>query len=171
MRRWRWNCCFNPGTKEGGRETARSVTDEDYLLPGGEWDPSLSGSTASRLSVQSRNFTKSKSRRPWTKSRNRVSTDGNGSYEPPHVPPSRTLPTFDEFRLLKTVGRGAFGKVGRASRTHPLLSLYTLPMHGLHVWYVYGALSMALLWVTLLALPLPFPVHLLNSPAHPSQLH
>lgn len=39
--------------------------------------------------------------------------DAGGDYQPPPVVPSKTLPTCEDFKLLKTVGRGAFGKVGK----------------------------------------------------------
>ena len=82
------------------------MTEEDFLLPGGEWDPSIS--TASNRSKRSIKLRKSK---------NRSNSDGAsdvGSYDPPpFVPSCRKLPTFEEFRLLKTVGKGSFGKVCR----------------------------------------------------------
>lgn len=42
-----------------------------------------------------------------------------GSYVPPVVPQSRTLPVFEDFKLLRTVGKGAFGKVCSSCDTPP----------------------------------------------------
>ncbi len=130
MDRWRrWCCCCCVDVQEEGRTVpATSITEEDYLLPGSEWDPNVS--TASSLHPSPRNTRSSRtgrrSRRSGgflsrTRARKRSrgssgsSLDGasNGDYVPPRVPPtpSRTLPTFEEFKLLKTVGKGAFGKV------------------------------------------------------------
>ena len=66
------------------RTTDHDGEDEDYLLGGGEleWDSS------------SRRFTKTCQ-----------------AYVPPAIPSTSTLPTIEDFRLLKTVGKGAFGKV------------------------------------------------------------
>lgn len=112
------------------------VSSEDYLLPGGEWDPSVFSSSGHRAARGSRrgitrsgngsrtSRKKSSLREFWTRRFNRsrgsrfshaaseeFGTAG-GVYQPPEAPASRTLPTLQEFRLLKTVGRGAFGKVG-----------------------------------------------------------
>lgn len=114
-RRWCCCCCVEAEEKEWTVPTT-SVTEEDYLLPGSEWDPSIS-TASSRHSTRSH----TRQRQGLLRRRNRSrgssgsSIDGssNGDYVPPRVPPtpSRTLPTFEEFRLLKTVGKGAFGKV------------------------------------------------------------
>lgn len=110
MDRWRALCCgcaCATGTKEGGPQ---SGPEEDFLLPGGEWDPSLShaSSRSSRSSTRGKSSIRSRIVR--------ADSDGQsgaaaGDYVPPPVPAAKTLPTFDEFRLLKTVGKGAFGKV------------------------------------------------------------
>ena len=65
--------------------------DEEYILPNGNlvWDPS------------SKTFSSRK-------------TDAGGlGYVPPEVPKSEEsrIPTVEEFKLLKTLGKGAFGKV------------------------------------------------------------
>ena len=115
-------CCarFNTG-EEGERKT-----EGDYLLPGGEWDPSISSRASSIASSRSNRVseTSTSSGRFWTKrgrrgkrsSRNSTNSSleaqSPGEYQPPPLVPSRTLPTIEEFKLLKTVGRGAFGKVG-----------------------------------------------------------
>ena len=76
----------------------------EYLLPGGEWDPNLTGSTK-------RNSTRSR------KGSGQVSSDGaaeNGgacAYVPPEIRGTTSLPKFQDFKMLKTVGKGAFGKV------------------------------------------------------------
>lgn len=112
-------CCINPETKDDPEARGRTVTEEDFLLPGGEWDPSVStGSNRSRRSVKLR---KSKSKQ----SNGDLASDV-GSYDPPpFVPSCRKLPTFEEFRLLKTVGKGSFGKVCR----HAPLQLSLLIAH------------------------------------------
>lgn len=95
----------------GGEEDEAGFRDEsDYLLPGGEWDPSLSASV------------KPRSRR----NRGGRSGGGGGSfaddgeageesrgsfYVPPEVPGATSTAKFQDFKLLKTVGKGAFGKV------------------------------------------------------------
>ena len=86
--------------------------ESDYLLPGGEWDPSLSSSVVKRRSRRSRG-------------RDSGGASGSGSfgdkgaggedseslYTPPEVPGATSVPKFQDFKLLKTVGKGAFGKV------------------------------------------------------------
>ena len=129
-------CARGEGTGKGKRE---DVDGEDYLLPGGEWDPSVSTSP-SRIANSSRGGSQRSQHRPnsvgsrggsgrsrftsflarqfrgsRSSQRSRVEADGGaagGDYQPPPLQPSRSLPTYEEFRLLKTVGRGAFGKVG-----------------------------------------------------------
>lgn len=88
-------CCYTGGT--GGHQRLRTTSvigeDDDYLLPGGdvEWD-GLSKSFVAR----------------------KRTTETKGTYVPPSIPAVnlQSLPTIEEFRLLRTVGRGAFGKVG-----------------------------------------------------------
>ena len=111
-----------------------------YLLPGGEWDPGSSvvsdrsratnASTSSSARGQGRHRSSKSSLRSirslltgggWRGRLNRARSsfddlDGNtnsskGDYQPPPLMPSKTLPTIDEFKLLRTVGKGAFGKV------------------------------------------------------------
>lgn len=121
-------CCGCLGKKEN--------ESSDYLLPGGAWDPSLSQSTASnrsRHSTRSAASVASIKQRPsnsslssirsllsgggWrgrlnrTQSSNEDLESNRGDYQPPPLVPSRTLPTIEEFKLLRTVGKGAFGKV------------------------------------------------------------
>ena len=115
-RRYLFSCvgCCNPDTKDGPQTTANSVTDGEYLLPGGEWDPSIS--TASNRSTRSmRSNWSARLRRSKSDRSSDIVSDGNYS-PPPFVPHSRKLPTFEDFRLLKTVGKGAFGKV---PQSHP----------------------------------------------------
>lgn len=130
-------CCVGgeEGDRGGKARGPGSVKESDYLLPGGEWDPSISSSplrtvahhhgpaarsdsTASDRTTSSsvRSFLskrfRRKSRHSETSNRANSVADNNGGYLPPPLVPSKTLPTIDEFKLLKTVGRGAFGKVG-----------------------------------------------------------
>lgn len=128
-------CCV-----KGERGEKAAVKEEDYLLPGGEWDPSLSASpsrstalppsnqaTKTRVHTDSGASTRSSIRSFFSRKfgrgsgRSRASTAastenlvaGGGEYQPPPLVPSKTLPTVEEFKLLKTVGRGAFGKVSK----------------------------------------------------------
>ena len=95
-------CCCVSGNKESDLiASTKSHTDHDYLLPGGEWDPSLSTPPSQSHSSKKRHSTKELAN----------SLERDGLYQPPALVPSPTLPTFDDFKLLKTVGRGAFGKV------------------------------------------------------------
>lgn len=99
------------------------LPDGDYLLPGGAWDPSISTSPSrfSRRTPRSRGSsrTSNSSIRSFWSRRFRGSSKGNldsnttgrGDYQAPPMVPSKTLPNSQDFRLLKTVGRGAFGKV------------------------------------------------------------
>ena len=106
----RWVCCCgDSSTDHPGRGQINSV-ENDYLLPGSSFD---SGSSRSRLGWSSRHSSKKKNanKKPAV-THSVVGLDSpSGDYEPPVVPPSQKLPTYEEFRLLKTVGRGAFGKV------------------------------------------------------------
>ena len=83
-------CCYRQPRRHQRIQNINGVEDEDdYLLPGGdiEWDKS------SKSFVQS----------------HRLPRPG---YVPPAVPTdSDKIPTIDQFRFLRTVGRGAFGKV------------------------------------------------------------
>ncbi len=107
-------CCARSKTK-GDREFRRVLSDGDYLLPGGEWDPSLSVHPTSAEHKGSRFNVRSLLSKRINRGNSAASLDlqGSGEYQPPPLQPSRTLPTMEEFKLLKTVGRGAFGKVGR----------------------------------------------------------
>ena len=97
------SCCCSC-TRGEGDETGYD-NEVDYLLPGGEWDPSVSRSTR-------RHSKRSRSRHS---SRGSEATSAEGgtvcAYVPPEVPGATSMPTFQDFRLLKTVGKGAFGKV------------------------------------------------------------
>ena len=116
MDHWHWRdlCCGCACATEEKDGRTQSVAEEDFLLPGGEWDPSLShvSSRSTRSSTRAKHSVRSK----------RNQSDAAGDYVPPPVPAAKTLPTFDEFRLLKTVGKGAFGKVGLAHATPPFFS-------------------------------------------------
>ena len=83
-------CCYQQPRRHQRIQNINGLEDEDdYLLPGGdiEWDKS------SKSFVQSHRLP-----RP--------------SYVPPAIPTdSVEIPTIDQFRFLRTVGRGAFGKV------------------------------------------------------------
>ena len=71
------------------------IQDEDLLLPGElQWDK------------VSKSFKKSVNLK-----------NGGTGYVPPSVPSDegRELPRIEDFRLLKTVGKGAFGKVSLSS--------------------------------------------------------
>ena len=106
----RWVCCCGDSSIDHpGRGQINSV-ENDYLLPGSSFD---SGSSRSRLGWSSRHSSKKKNanKKPAV-THSVVGLDSpSGNYEPPVVPHSQKLPTYEEFRLLKTVGRGAFGKV------------------------------------------------------------
>lgn len=110
----RWVCCCGDSSSSDhpGRGQINSI-ENDYLLPGSSFDHSASSSQRSRLGWSSRNSSKKKhaSKKPAV-THSVVGLDSpGGDYEPPVVPPTQKLPTYEEFRLLKTVGRGAFGKV------------------------------------------------------------
>jgi hypothetical protein len=110
MSRW-MNCCGDSSTDHPGRGQINSI-ENDYLLPGSSFDSTTS--SRSRLGWSSRHSSKKKyaSKKPAvTHSVVGLDSPSGGDYEPPAVPPSQKLPTYEEFRLLKTVGRGAFGKV------------------------------------------------------------
>lgn len=97
-------CCVSKN-KEPEITRDRAISDEVFLLPGGEWDPSLSRSNSrgfKRLNTKSGHY--------------RDQSERDGLYQPPTVAPSKVLPTFEDFKLLKTVGRGAFGKASFFSR-------------------------------------------------------
>ncbi len=125
-------CCVKGNGDGRGRRG--QVPTGDYLLPGGEWGPSNSSSpsriatprgggsspyhTDSSGSRGSRNrFTSFLSRRFGSRRSEHFKgpEESAGNYQPPPLLPTRTLPTYDDFKLLKTVGRGAFGKVRRCS--------------------------------------------------------
>jgi len=126
-------CC-----KCAEKNTTGFGTSTNYLLPGGEWDPNVSSSAASdrsrasNVSAASRGRGRHRSSKSslksirslltgggWRGRQNRArssfddlnSSGSKGEYQPPPLLPSKTLPTIDEFKLLRTVGKGAFGKV------------------------------------------------------------
>lgn len=91
--------CFTSCVR--GEDETDHANEEEYLLPGGEWDPSLSRSNSrSKLS-----------RRKGSRTNAESEVGGVGAYIPPQVPGATSLPKFQDFRMLKTVGRGSFGKV------------------------------------------------------------
>ncbi len=131
----KWLCCCVSGNKESDfiTSTTKSHTDHDYLLPGGEWDPSISvPPNLSHSTKKKKNSTKELFN----------SLERDGLYQPPAVVPSPTLPTFDDFKLLKTVGRGAFGKVSLCS----MLALFCYKKHWEisynHLHYTYNCTYM-----------------------------
>ena len=103
MPKRRWLCCCVSANKESDITTStRSLTDEDYLLPGGEWDPSVS--------VRKSNHSRKKHKELFS-STTSTERDGHlGLYQPPAIVSAQVLPTFEDFKLLRTVGRGAFWK-------------------------------------------------------------
>ena len=110
-----WLCCCSDSSSDAAGKRRSSTAGHDYLLPGSEWDTSSSGSSSFlssfRGSKKSNRGRGSGNKRPPV-THSEVGLDSpSGDYQPPVVPPSQKLPTFEEFRLLKTVGRGAFGKV------------------------------------------------------------
>lgn len=103
-----------------GEEDGEMYKNEaDYLLPGGEWDPSVSASVRERSSrrrgaARSRNSGRSGSNRGGSVGDDGAEDDSGSFYSPPEVPGATSIPRFQDFKLLKTVGRGAFGKVRKA---------------------------------------------------------
>lgn len=114
MSRW-WVCCCgdsNGGVNDAATRGQINTVEGEYLLPGSEWDTSRSGSVWSSFRGSRKKGKKKGSDKKPLITHSVVGLDSpSGDYEPPAVPPSQKLPAFDEFRLLKTVGRGAFGKV------------------------------------------------------------
>ena len=108
-------CCCRDKSAERPQKSQKKNVESDYLLPGSRFDPSVSENGGS--------FKGKRRWGNWQASRNKsgskkssvthsvVGMDSPNEYEPPVVPASQNLPTYEEFRLLKTVGRGAFGKV------------------------------------------------------------
>lgn len=97
-------CCCVRGSKEDEADGGL-VAETEYLLPGGEWDPQSSRSS-------------------------RAASGGRGGYVPPAVQPSSGLPVVQDFQLLKTLGKGAFGKVTLRAATPTLLPcIYRLVVH------------------------------------------
>lgn len=87
-----WTCCVKPRTRH--HRLYDCSNDDDYILPEGDiqWDKSQKTFISTR-STKRRDI---------------------GSYIPPKVPNRMLpagLPVIEEFKLLKTVGKGAFGKV------------------------------------------------------------
>ena len=106
-------CCCSDTSTDGAGRGQTNVVERDYLLPGSSWDStSTSGSFKSSVWGSLRGSKKKAASKKPAVTHTEVGLDSpTGNYEPPAVPPSQKLPTFEEFRLLKTVGRGAFGKV------------------------------------------------------------
>ena len=113
----RWVCCCGDSSSDHPARGQINSIENDYLLPGSSFDEGSSsgGSQRNRLGWSGRNSSKNKNKYASKKPAVTHSVVGldspSGDYEPPVVPPSQKLPTYEEFRLLKTVGRGAFGKV------------------------------------------------------------
>ena len=109
---------------EGG-ETA-DENEVDYLLPGGEWDPSVSGNARRPGSNRIRRGSRGR-RRTRTNSEESAEDGSACAYVPPEVPGASTVPTFQDFKLLKTVGKGAFGKVEtKNASAHTVMHLIIL---------------------------------------------
>ena len=105
-------CCCCGGCAKGGEDGADHGGEADYLLPGGEWDPSVSA----MVGRSQHNRTRGQRRRHGSDPKSKEFGDTGesaGAYVPPEVPGSTSLPTFQDFKMLKTVGKGAFGKVRR----------------------------------------------------------
>lgn len=86
-----------------GQDETDHISEEEYLLPGGEWDPNL---------LRSRSHSKSRRRKGSRQTTAEPSeVRGTGAYIPPHVPGATSIAKFQDFRMLKTVGSGSFGKV------------------------------------------------------------
>lgn len=113
----RWLCCCADGTGNDGVARGQiNTVESDYLLPGSSrWDASSRSTVTSSKGVWGslrRDKDKAANKKKSTVTHSEVGLDSpSGDYEPPRIPPSQKLPSFEEFRLLKTVGRGAFGKV------------------------------------------------------------
>ena len=96
----RFCCCCCCSDTESEADVNGPVSEEDYLLPGGAWDPSVSVARSRR------------SRRNTSRRRQGGEEEEEvNAYVPPDVPAATSLPNFNDFKLLKTVGKGAFGKV------------------------------------------------------------
>ena len=104
-------CCCCGLCAKGEEDGADHGGEADYLLPGGEWDPSVAVVRRTQ-----HNRTKGQRRRQGSDTRSKEFGDTGesaGAYVPPEVPGSTSLPKFQDFKMLKTVGKGAFGKVRR----------------------------------------------------------
>ena len=135
-RRYLLSCigCCNPDTKDGPQTTANSVPDGEYLLPGGEWDPSHS-TGSNRSSRSTRSNWSARLRRSKSDRSSDIVSDGKYS-PPPFVPHSKKLPTFEDFRLLKTVGKGAFGKVQSDHLWRKLFQPLSSQLDKKMVWWI-----------------------------------
>ncbi|CAI8043945.1 Protein kinase 2 [Geodia barretti] len=101
-------CCSCMGEEE---DEAGYRNESDYLLPGGEWDPSLSSSVVKRRSRRSRGRDSGGASGSGSFADNGAGgEDSESLYTPPEVPGATSVPKFQDFKLLKTVGKGAFGK-------------------------------------------------------------
>ena len=111
----RWICCCSDGTSgtDGVARGQINTVESDYLLPGSAWDSTSSSGSSKSVwgSLRGRGSKNKGTNKKPSVTHSEVGLDSPGDYEPPAVPPSQKLPAFEEFRLLKTVGRGAFGKV------------------------------------------------------------
>ena len=104
----RGSCCPCIRGEDDGAQYRDEV---DYLLPGGEWDPSISGRQRSRRSGGGGSRGRGHSR-DGTLADDGAESESGSFYTPPAVPGAAAAPPKSgDFRLLKTVGKGAFGKV------------------------------------------------------------
>ena len=95
----------------GDEDEAGYRHESDYLLPGGEWDPSLSASRSRRSRNDRGGSGKSGGSGSFADDGASGGEEGESLYTPPEVPGATSAPKFQDFKLLKTVGKGAFGKV------------------------------------------------------------
>lgn len=109
--RWLCSCCCS--CARGESDEVEHTNEVDYLLPGGEWDPSVSAS--SNRHRKKRSLGRPRTRRSSANETFSVDNEDNdetaSTYVPPEVPGTSSMPTFQDFTTLKTVGKGAFGKV------------------------------------------------------------
>ena len=102
-------CCCCACTKE--KEDDNPPSEEvDYLLPGGEWDPSRS-SLVSNIHRSTHAAKRSPKHSLWRRGSGGREESAAGAYIPPDVPGATSIPKFNHFKMLKTIGKGTFGKV------------------------------------------------------------